>query len=57
MVLLLVSVGGYYTADQLKRLQSEWNWPSVGIVWFWLVVLGAAWIAGPRLVPDGDTPV
>ena len=47
------------TADHLKRPQSEWNWPSVGIVWFWLVVLGAAWIAGPRLVPDGDlhTPV
>lgn len=59
VVLLLVSVGGYYTADHLKRPQSEWNWPSVGIVWFWLVVLGAAWIAGPRLVPDGDlhTPV
>ena len=54
VVLLLVSAGGYYTADRLQRPPDEWSWSGIGRVWMWTAILGTAWIAGPRLVPDGS---
>jgi multiple sugar transport system permease protein len=53
VVLLLLSIGGYYTADRLQRPPDEWSWAGIRQAWLWVVVLGVVWIAGPYVVPDG----
>ncbi len=48
--LIVLAFGGFYTAEQFQRPRDQWDWRTVGSTWAILLVGGAVWIGGPRLV-------
>lgn len=53
IALLLVALAGFVVVDQVQLPRDKWNWRVVGKTEFILLVFGAIWIIGPRLLPDG----
>lgn len=52
-VLLLLALGGYCTADYLQQARSADDTRQLLRSWLMLILFGAVWIGGPRLLPGG----